>query len=479
MSKPKKTKDIQNNIILENDTSLDYNPIYKVNYMVNALIDTIYVFSGKYITESQEELFQKIFSESEILNINENKIKIKFSEQQIYFDDSIGTIKIKILMELKKDISIDEIYLFCEKIETLNSVSVYKSLTQNKKLELTKIRMDQFLSNIVSKENGELIEKPEEKETYSFDDILELKLQDKKYIVNKVLGQKFFLVENEYPFISNPYEVKGYDIFFEKEARKSLTTLNSHLLLSTGNILNNNIYLCLASDVLDFVSKKEISEETTIKIYYPFLYNKNINSLEDLDENKQKLIEGNKKYINEKTSDLLKSIDLFYNVYKLKKTNLNYQQKGIKFIKAIMKPEFDVKIPLEIIFKIVHATINNPLIKFNPSSRQENIYRLYTDKVALDGRKIPYLKKASIFRLIKNIGKTKSVAIYIEKTDLSNQSIICEFDENGYITITSEFQNIVSEEEIEQIFRDSLNPIIEEIKNLLEQSGYKLNKFNS
>jgi hypothetical protein len=314
--------------------------------MVNGSIDTIYVFSGKNITVSQEELFQTIFTETEISNINENKIKIKFSEQQIYFDDSIGTIKIKILMELKKDISIDEIYLFCEKIETLNSVSVYQSLTQNKKLELTKIRMDQFLSNIVSNENGELFEKPEEKETYTFDDILELKLQDKKYIVNKVLGQKFFLVENEYPFISNPYEVNGYDIFFEKEARKSLTTLNSHLLLSTGNILNNNIYLCLATDVLDFVSKKEISEETTIKIYYPFLYNKNINSLEDLDENKQKLIEGNKKYINEKTNDLLKSIDLFYNVYKLRKTNLNYQQKGIKFIKAVMKPEFDVKIPL-------------------------------------------------------------------------------------------------------------------------------------
>ena len=43
---------------------------------------------------------------------------------------------------------------------------------------------------------------PEDKETYSFDDILELKLDNKKYIINKVLGQKFFIVENEYPFVS-------------------------------------------------------------------------------------------------------------------------------------------------------------------------------------------------------------------------------------------------------------------------------------
>ena len=29
------------------------------------------------------------------------------------------------------------------------------------------------------------------------------------------------------------------------------------------------------------------------------------------------------------------------------------------------------------------------------------------------------------------------------------------------------------------LFRDSINPIINEIKNLLQQSGYKLNLFNS
>ena len=81
----------------ENST-LDYNPIYKVNYMVNGDIDTVYVFSGKTDTMSHEDLFNKIFTEPEIANINSNKIKVKFSDHQIYFDDSIGTIKIKILM---------------------------------------------------------------------------------------------------------------------------------------------------------------------------------------------------------------------------------------------------------------------------------------------------------------------------------------------------------------------------------------------
>ena len=88
-----------------------------------------------------------------------------------------------------------------QKIESLNAVSVYQSLTQNKKIELTNVRLQQFISNIVSEENGTLFNKPPLKDVYTFDDILEMKLNDKKYIINKVLGQKFFFIENEYPFV--------------------------------------------------------------------------------------------------------------------------------------------------------------------------------------------------------------------------------------------------------------------------------------
>ena len=399
----------------------------------------------------------------------------------IHFDDSIGTIKIKILNELKKEISLEEIYLFCQKIETLHSVSLYQSLTQNKKIELTKIRLDQFLSNIVKEENNEKFLLPENKEVYSFDDILNMKIDGKKYVINKVLGQKFFIIENEYPFVCNPYQLTGYDSFFEKSIRKSLSTLNSHLLLNDGQIIDNNIYLCLASDVLNYVSTKGISEETTIKVYYPFLYNRNINNVDDLIEKKDELMESNKKILNSKTLNLFKTIDMFYNIYYLRKNELNYISNGIKYIKFNMLPIFDIKIPLEIIFKVIHATEDNPLIKYNPSSRQEKIYRLYTgDKISTDGRKIPFLKKATIFKVMKVIGKTKSVALYIEdKMRNLTESIICEFHENGIIVISCEFINIIRERELDNLLKETINPIIEEIKNVLENSGYKINKFDN
>jgi hypothetical protein len=478
----------------KNEPSLANPIIYKIKQMVNGSVKNIFVYNSIYIENKDD-----IFTSEENQIIKQNKIKPFFSNQFIHFDDTIGTIKIKILNDIKfeqrKEYALEELYLYCQKEETLNAVNVFDSLTQNKKIKLTKLRLDQFISNIVMDEAGNAIQLPPDKADYTFDDIFQMKFNDKKYIINKVLGQKFFIVENEYPFIVNPYDVNKYDDFFEKAARKSLTTLNNHLLLNSGNIIDRedrnintvSIYLCLADDVLSYLNKKNVSETTTMKIYYPFLSNANINSLDDLDSNREKLIEANTKFINKKTFDMFNTVDMFYDLYYLsnktptdKKTKLEYKSQGIKFIRAVIKPDFDIKIPLDIIFKIVHATKECPLIKHNPSSRQENIYRLYTDNISTDGRNIPYLNKATIFRLIKSIARNKSVSVYIETTDnLYTSFIICEFDEYGYITITSDFKNAISILEIDNIFREFINPLIVEIKNVLEQSGYKINKFHS
>ena len=100
------------------------------------------------------------------------------------------------------------------------------------------------------------------------------------------------------------------------------------------------------------------------------MYNKNINSFSDFTSSEEKYNADNSKLLTEQVMDSFKTVDMFYDVYKLKKTDLNYVSKGIKFIKVVIKPEFNIKIPLEVIFKVIHATQNNPLIKYNPSSKQ-------------------------------------------------------------------------------------------------------------
>ena len=80
----------------------------------------------------------------------------------------------------------------------------------------------------------------------------------------------------------------------------------------------------------------------------------------------------------------------------------------------------------------------------------------------------------------KTIARSKSVAVYIETTNIeTTHSLVCEFDEEGYITIISEFTSGVTIHDINQIFKIAVNPIITEIKKNLEQSGYKLNIFNN
>lgn len=474
-------------------------PIYKVNHLVGENIDTIYVFCGNNNSEL-DKTFQKIkknisinefkdpltdaliFNEEELSNLRDDTLNIKvfFSSQQIFSDDNIGTIKLKIVNEFDKKFSAEEVYLFCMKREVLNPVKIYKTLTQNNKLPLTNIRLEQFLENILQGEDDNNIMRREKKAVYNYDDILALNISGKTFWVAKVLGQKFFIVENEYPFVCNPFNVKEYDAFIERASRKSLTTLNSHVLLSNGEFIGNNIYLCLAKDVLENAERKGLDELTTIRLYYPFLLKKHdIHSLSELNEKDQNLIDEALKMVNKQTIETFNSIDLFYDMYKERKSELNYKSFGIQSIRITLLPEYSIKIPLDIIFKLIHATEETPLIKFNPATRRENIYRLYADKLSKDGRKIPFLSRALIFKLMQTIGKTKSVAVYIQySSGIKMIPIICEFEETGNIVITCEFDNLMSIEEIDDLFIKALNPLIEDVNNYLQQSGYSLGSFN-
>jgi len=114
------------------------------------------------------------------------------------------------------------------------------------------------------------------------------------------------------------------------------------------------------------------------------------------------------------------------------------------------------------------------MIKYNPSGRQEKIYRLYTDKVTANGRKIPMLSKGTIFRLMKVIAKNKEVSVYIE-TD--TDPVVLSFFEDGRIEVIVDFTIARSIEEVNVILNTVCNPIIETISEYLEQRGYPMKSF--
>jgi hypothetical protein len=479
-------------------------PIFKIHKLVGMnMTDTIYVFNDEFKKHSPEtlkdlfddysnnELFSNTFKPHEIEEIIANKIHVEFIPENIYIDDSIGIIKLKIFKALRREISTDELYLFSFIKDKIDPISSYQILTQNNKLPLTKTRLDQLLFNMYDFNKQLHPFELEEKDEYTYDDILNLNLINKYFYLGQPLGQKFVFSTN-YPFISNPFFVEEYDHLLEN-SRNELSSLNNNLLLDTPNIIDNTLYLCLAEDVFNYNVSNDISTEYSSKIYFPFLQQNAILNLEQLNENKNILINASSLKLNGNATKYLESIDLFHEIYNNRVPNDNFKQNiertGINFFKIVLYPEHEFVIPIDVIFKIMHSTKNNPLIKFNPSFKQENIYRLYTNEITSNGKKKPYLPKAKIFNLIRKIGKNKSISVYsVIPYNSVNYEMIFEIDNNAHITIYpydildipiyfSMKENIF--ENIDQIISLTIDPIIQEIKHIFEQSGITLPSFKS
>jgi hypothetical protein len=116
----------------------------------------------------------------------------------------------------------------------------------------------------------------------------------------------------------------------------------------------------------------------------------------------------------------------------------------------------------------------------NLSKRQEKIYRLYADKIATNGKKIPYMDRGAIFKWDKVMGKEKSVSVYIEHYEEETgivAPILCEFLNNGTIIIKADFNTSLPVEAINALFLKEVNPVINVVKEYLAQDGYTLNHF--
>lgn len=237
-------------------------PIFKVNKLSDKnIVDTIYVFYGLRFSEEMNDpnelfeddpnnkAFNDIFDKEELELISKDNIEVIFINQSIYIDDSIGVIKLKIFEAINKEASMSELYLYCLKSEKLSPITLYQNLTQNDRLPLTRIRMNQLLLNLYDEDGTLMNFDSQNKSQYTFDDILALDLYEKTYLVGKPLGQKF-VFSNEYPIIADPFLVKEYDTLLEK-SRRETSTLSSNLLLENGPIFRNTIYLCLAKDVFE------------------------------------------------------------------------------------------------------------------------------------------------------------------------------------------------------------------------------------
>jgi len=478
--------------------------VLKVNHLEGDVIKKIYVFSGTiHVDEDNSWTLPKgksVFTSEELSKVQKENIPVEIVPGYLHGDDTISTIKNKIVEYTKLRLSSKEIYIFGIHQQIINTSVIYNRLTQSDTVALTKQRLCQFLLNVVP--NGcaddDVASKcdtflDQDKDQYDIEDFVSLKDIDwsRQQNITIPIGQKL-VIKKRYPYVINPYNCITMDPILKKEASNILTTQNSNLLFEYGELCNNNIFLCIAEEVLNYADTiPDVGQAEFMSLYFPNLVVKdNITSLKQLHDKKIALYDAQKELTGKAFDAYNERIDFLYNVYDHRTSDLDYEDNtpGILKMEFTIHPEYSIRMPLDILFKLINSDKIIPMIKYNPGKDRENIYRLYTNnETATNGKKIPYLythygnKKGKIIRLSRVLARRKRVAFYIEyqyKAEL--YVIFCEFEVNGNINVRVEHEPAVELDTLQAIVKAAINePILEKVKNFLEQSGYVFQVFNS
>ena len=388
-----------------------------------------------------------------------------FSDKFIHLDDTIQTLKNKILLKLGLDtVSYGELYLFAEFVtEPISDgklLDIYNELDEN---ELAPDKMKHFYNNYTA-DPIDIKSDP-----YTFEEVRELFTN--VTTVKRTLGRKFTNSMN-YLFSVNPFQ---YTTAYIKEGT-TLHSSDASVLLNMGELKDNTIYVCLAKDVL---GQADIDPKYVCDSYFPFLAAKGINGLSDLLGRSQELIAETKRSITSDIVRLYETIDMFY---KIKWSNdfLPYTNEGIHTFDIGLKTEFVNLLPLDSIFKNIHATPNVPFIKYNPGFRRENMYRLYSKEIYANGKRKPFLDAVTIRRLSKETGKSGEISLYTTfKFKTMDVKLYVDFQKDGSLRVHSHLTAPITRDELNALLQNGLEPVITDINRYIQPIGYNVRKFNS
>jgi hypothetical protein len=436
----------------------------------------VYVFQGSSATLYE---VNDLFSEIELQEIAVYNIKIHYSKQQIHKDDSVRTLKKKIINEIGLGfIAYDEIYMFCYLQQKINLLRLYQEITDAEKYDFTHAMLLILLKNLGIKET--VINEFNRRDTYTYDELVSFGIHEKIVDVPASIGQKFTRSPN-YLFSANPFRLSAEsEKVYKMNPENPLVEFENQLLFYFGNFHGNSIYLASAVEVFDFAVSLHLQEEFIAKNYFTLLFNNDITKKAELLENKATLLKNNTTLVQTKTLKLYDTIDMFYNIAHTKKLDIPYLQRGITYFDIVIHPNSKTIMPLEAIFKNIHATVLCPFIKYNPGSRKENIYRLYSVQTNKIGKKIPFLSKGLIMNLSKNTGKSRQLSLFKQCTfNSASHDLYIDFDYNGDIHLRCDLEKALTVEQLFDFIKEHFNPVIRTMNTFLDRTGYTLDEFDS
>ena len=353
---------MENSVSPVSNMKIPPEQIFKVHYLDSSKTENkIIIFSN---SNNPFDL-NNIFSEDEIVNIELNNIDVVFSSQQIYTDDTIRTIKKKIITEIGKNvISYPELYLFSKVKSDMSLFQIYNSITHDNKISLDSVMLGQLLQNL-GVHDVDIINNIPLQESYTYNDLTKyLPSIDGSQELWKPIGPRFTSKMDDLLFQANPYNIiNGNNNPFQHSRDNPLISFENNVLLSYGSLIKNTIYATSVSDVIEYGIQSEINDEYIIPLYFPLLEKENISTGNDIIQNKQKLLAQNDKLYDKSFDKMEENLHTIYDLYNSgSRDDIKYSQNGIQNIDFTIHPPSKVKLPLDVLFKNMHSTKKIPFI---------------------------------------------------------------------------------------------------------------------
>ena len=488
--------------------------IYKTCfYNSSGNVSHIYVFCG-----DDTKTADQFFSRSEYNELVTKKVEIACVGLYIHPDDSIYDIKRKILYScFERDMkqgnsthsnplfSIEEMYLFGIVEKKFDLLSFYRNLTDSEETSLNLSLLGQSLVNYQVNEESiddeilSLYNDNEINKTFLYEDLQKMAFFYSENNLKKQkipLGHRFYnttegnvKIQNaDESFVVNPFDLWKKATINNK---RKIQNFENDFLFHFGSLHNNTIFVATAEPVLEFLETQEIDVSQIMSMYYPSLQKLNITSKEDLIVEKQGLVENSRqKFYDMNLKTNFQTLSMFHTIFESKTQELPYEQRGIRDFFFILHPEDRAKkMPLENIFKHIHATVQVPFIQYNPGLRQENSYRIFYNETAQNGKKIPYLPKSVFSHFLKKMNRVQNICMFIDQRMLGDErtssTIVADdfiqllLQNNGDILIKGKLDAPLMPVEFNHFLTKLCEPALEMVNNFLQQSGYFIHNFQS
>ncbi len=385
---------------------------------------------------------------------SENSAEHKVN-MQILRDDTIQTVKKKLLMQLNRvyptDVAYEELFLTAYAVSMPDPAQIFRealvALKTDQRVYLTQTEVSILCKKYGCNTPALALNKTDK---YYLSDFISVFQEPTRKLV--AIGAKF--AEHKYPFfIPDPSIPVTSDI--------ELDFSETQLLFQYGELSDNVIHVNIAQHSLS--DSEPGQHESILRTFYRSLqYTHGIVNFAQLNEKHAELVEHTNAAITEKTERAFKSVQVFHDIYATRTEEMPWMSRGIMSIHFALNTNSTQGFPLESIFKSVHSSRQTPLIKYTPGNRREPIYRIYSERVSPNGQKIAYLPEKKITKLARELGKSGQVSVYIlcKRNDVS---LNMHFDRTGLLIIECEFNQSFSETDATEIISSELNPILKQV----------------